>query len=69
MTYYHGVADEPGDVFVSIDGPDSGPDFVDACRELGVTWLLTTEPYEEADPYDEAAHAASLEHIRDGPPT
>ncbi|MDZ7701564.1 MAG: LLM class flavin-dependent oxidoreductase [Halobacteriales archaeon] len=57
LTYYHEVADEPGEVLVPWLDPEEHPDYADACGEYGVTWALST-----LDPADEAAVAA-------GPPT
>ena len=62
MAYYHGVADDPGDVFVPIDVPEAPPDFLETCREVGMTWTLTTSLL------DDDGHEANLERIREGPP-
>lgn len=62
VEYYQSITDDPGDVVFRIDVPDMGPEFRDVCRELGVTWLLSS-------PVDAAAtKAENIEQIRAGPP-
>lgn len=62
LGYYHEVAEEPGDIFVPIDWPEAPNDFVDHCRDLGMTWALTLWLL------DDQSHGANLERIQDGPP-
>lgn len=41
MTYYREVADEPGEVFLYVDGEGLTDARVDSYRDLGVTWLAS----------------------------
>lgn len=62
LAYYREDAGGSGDVLIPIDVPEAPPDFLDVCRDLGVTWTLTT------DLLDSDSHDANLERIRAGPP-
>lgn len=66
LEYYHGITDEPGDIFLPLDPPGSSADYVDVCVDLGVTWFYTRDllaPEYTEDP------ARMMERIRQGPPT
>lgn len=62
VAYYRDVADEPGDILVQIDHPEASEEFVDACRDVGVTWMLT------GNLLDDDEHETNLQRIRRGPP-
>lgn len=62
LGYYHDVADDPGEVLLRVDLPNTPDGFVDLCRELGVTWLLSTPVDGSASP------AENVDRIRAGPP-
>lgn len=62
VSYYRNQTDEPGDILLPIDVPEAPDDFADTCRDLGATWLLTT------DLLDGESHEENLERIRAGPP-
>lgn len=62
MDYYYDLTDEPGDVILPIDPPAAPPDFIDDCRDVGASWLLTTDLLGP----DDFEH--NLDVIRDGPP-
>lgn len=64
MGFYHDVADEPGDVLLGADYPETDPAFPDWCAELGVTWLLTT-----GNEADREGVRIDEELVRAGPPT
>lgn len=62
VAYYREVADEPGEIFLYVDGPALTPDRVSAYAGLGVTWLasdLVTARRTVAE---------NLAEIRRGPP-
>lgn len=65
LEYYHGLTDEPGDIFLPLDPPGSSAEYVDVCTDLGVTWFYTNELIS-------AEYAGDLtgmmERIRQGPP-
>lgn len=63
LEYYREMADEPGEVVVQIDHPEATDEFVSACRQSDVTWLLT------GSLLDADGHQANLEKIRSGPPS
>lgn len=63
IKYYRGLTDDPGEILIPIDVPEALDGFVDTCRELGATWLLTSALL------DGESHAQYLERIREGPPT
>lgn len=62
LAYYRGLTDDPGEVVLLVDMPSMPPEFADACRELGATWLLRT-PVQPTD-----TPAENLARIREGPP-
>lgn len=62
VEYYRSLTDDPGEILLPIDGPEASDDFAHTCRELGATWLLTTDLL-EGDSYEK-----NLERIREGPP-
>lgn len=62
LEYYHDVTDEPGEILLRVDMPNTPEGFVDLCQELGVTWLLST-------PVDDSASVEqNVERISEGPP-
>lgn len=63
LEYYREHTDGPKEILLPIDVPEAPPDFAETCRDLGATWLLTSNLL-EAD-----SHDANLERIRAGPPT
>lgn len=60
LEYYHGLTDDPGEIVMPTDPPGASTEYVELCRELEVSWLLTLDL--DADPDD------ALQQIRDGPP-
>lgn len=62
VEYYHRLTDDPGDIVLRIDVPDRPSDFIEMCRDLGVTWLLSS-PVDASDTKSE-----NIERIRGGPP-
>lgn len=54
MDYYHGVAEEPGEVVLPRQSRDD-PEYDALAEELGATWLLT-------------AYRMDLDEVRQGPP-
>lgn len=62
LEYYRGLTDDPGEIMLPIDSPEVSSDFAETCRELGATWLLTTDLLEAGD------HEGNLDRIREGPP-
>ena len=63
VAYYREVAEEPGEILLPIDVPEATADFAEVCRDLGATWLLTSDLLDADD------HEANLERIRAGPPS
>lgn len=41
LTWYHGIADDPGEIFMPFDPGGQSDGYVDLCRELGTTWFYT----------------------------
>jgi hypothetical protein len=62
VEYYRRLTDDPGEIFLPIDVPEAPDDFADTCRDLGATWLLTSNLL------DGDSHERNLERIREGPP-
>ena len=62
VAYYTDVADEPGEILVQIDHPKASEEFLDACHDVGVTWLLTGSLLADD------AHETNLDRVRRGPP-
>jgi ABC-type amino acid transport substrate-binding protein len=62
MAYFDGLTDDPGEVILPIDPPEAPADFAEVCKEVGATWLLTTDLLEDD------THEGNLERIREGPP-
>ncbi|WP_109471950.1 LLM class flavin-dependent oxidoreductase [Ornithinimicrobium cavernae] len=62
VSYYRDVADEPGDIFLRVDGAATTAERVDRYRELGVTWLASSVISPQRSVED------NLEAIRRGPP-
>ena len=62
MEYYHGLTDDPGDVFLPVDFPGAPADSLELYDDLGGTWALTTT-WDESRRYN-----PSMEGIREGPP-
>ncbi len=63
LEYYRSHTDEPGEILLPIDLPEAPEDFPDTCRDLGVTWFLTSNLL------DGDSHEENLARIREGPPT
>ena len=63
VEYYGDQTDDPGEILLPIDVPEAPADFADLCRDLGATWLLTSDLL-EGD-----GHEENLDRIHDGPPT
>ena len=61
VAYYHGIADEPGEIMLPANPPDASPEYSKLCSELGVTWLLTAKPG--------GNWTLDTEAIRAGPPS
>lgn len=61
VAYYREIADDPGEIILPVDPPEAPPDFADVCREVGASWLLTTELLAAK------SHEQNLERIREGP--
>jgi alkanesulfonate monooxygenase SsuD/methylene tetrahydromethanopterin reductase-like flavin-dependent oxidoreductase (luciferase family) len=62
VTYYRQVADEPGEIFLYVDGAATTVERVDRYRELGVTWLASDMITAQQSLDD------NLKAIRRGPP-
>lgn len=62
VDYYRSLTEDPGEILLPIDVPEAPADFADTCRELGATWLLTSELLESD------SHEKNLERIHEGPP-
>lgn len=60
VSYYHSITDDPGDIFIDAHQPGASPDYINVCKELGVTWMFT---YPMPDWLDDIEA-----HIRQGPP-
>lgn len=41
LTWYHGITDDPGEIFLDASPPGASSDYVSTCTELGATWLYT----------------------------
>jgi len=70
LEFYHGITDAPGEILLPIDPVGGTADYVEACKELGATWFLTThvdEIYSE-DGERDASNFELRERIRRGPP-
>jgi alkanesulfonate monooxygenase SsuD/methylene tetrahydromethanopterin reductase-like flavin-dependent oxidoreductase (luciferase family) len=61
LEYYHGITDDPGEILLPNVPSKDAPEYVDICRELGATWLLTTDIDASSDDADR--------RIREGPPS
>lgn len=63
VEYYNAIADEPGDLFLPADPPDSGSDWISQCEQLGASWVYARPKRETGEWHlDE-------EYIREGPPS
>ena len=72
MEYYHGITDDPGEVVLPADPVGGSTAYLDACTELGATWLLTTHVgalYADTDSAPDAESYSVLERIEQGPPS
>jgi hypothetical protein len=72
LEFYNGIADEPGEIILPIDPVGGSSAYVDTCRDLGATWLLTThvdEIYSDDGSERDTSDFSLREHIRQGPPT
>lgn len=63
VEYYRDEADGSGDILIPIDVPKAPDNYLDICRELDITWTLTTGAITNE------SHEQNLERIRDGPPS
>lgn len=63
LEYYRSVTDDPGEILLPIDTSEAPDDFAETCRDLGATWLLTSNLL------DGDSHEENLTRIRDGPPS
>lgn len=61
VEYYRTVADGSGEI-VLYESSSTPPDFVDLCRNLGATWILSSSVDGSATPSE------NVERIREGPP-
>lgn len=62
LEYYQDLEGATGEIIIRVDLPSTPDGFVDLCRELGVTWLLST-------PVDgSATREVNLDRIHEGPP-
>lgn len=71
MEFYHAVDDDPGEIVLPIDPVGGSQEYVETCKEMGATWLLTThaEAIYSADETTRDTSEFSLEaRIRRGPP-
>lgn len=66
VAYYRDHTDESGEIILPIDPPDSSPDYLDVCRDLGVTWVYTRDLRESK--YESNPELA-MDRIREGPKT
>jgi alkanesulfonate monooxygenase SsuD/methylene tetrahydromethanopterin reductase-like flavin-dependent oxidoreductase (luciferase family) len=62
VEYYRSLTDDPREILLPIDVPEAPDDFADTCRDLGATWLLTSNLL------GSDSHEKNLERIREGPP-
>lgn len=63
-TYYHDHTDESDEIILPIDPPDGSLDYLDVCRDLGVTWVYTRDLRESE--YESNPELA-IDRIREGP--
>lgn len=62
LEYYHDVTEDPGEILLRVDLPNTPDGFVDLCREFGVTWLLST-PVDGSESFEQ-----NVARISEGPP-
>lgn len=62
IDYYEEFADEPGEIVIPIDVPEAPPDFIETCRDHGMTWALSTSLLSDE------SHEGNIDRIQDGPP-
>lgn len=62
LSYYHDLTEEPGEVFLPADPPHRSTGWLDLCKELGATWVVT-RPRDQSGEWN-----LSMEQVRSGPP-
>lgn len=67
LEYYYEIAEDPGEIVLPVDPVGASAEYVEACEELGATWLLTTHA-NEIYPETESDEFSLIEQIRQGPP-
>lgn len=65
LAYYHEQTDEPGEIMLPMNPPDSSPKYLDICRELGVTWVFARGL---RDSKYRSNPELAMDWIREGPP-
>lgn len=65
LAYYHQRTDEPGEIILPMDPPDSSPDYLDVCQEHGGTWVMARHL---RDPTYRGNPEQAMDRISDGPP-
>lgn len=63
VDYYHEQAEEPGEIVLPLEMSGLPPDFIEVCRDVGATWVLSA-PVDPSDSIEK-----NIDRIRDGPPT
>lgn len=43
VAYYDDQTDDPGEIVLPMDPPDSSPEYLELCRDLGVTWVMARD--------------------------
>lgn len=67
LEFYHGLTDDPGEIVLPVDPVGASTEYVETCKELGATWLLTTHA-DEIYPERETEGFSLEAQIRQGPP-
>ncbi len=62
LEYYHDETEDPSEILLRVDLPNTPDGFVDLCREFGVTWLLST-PVDDTESFEQ-----NVARISEGPP-
>lgn len=71
MELYHTVADDTGEIVLPIDPVGASTQYVETCREVGATWLLTTHAgaiYSAEEAETDTSGFCLEGRIRQGPP-
>lgn len=61
VEYYHGLSEESGELFLPADPPHASEDWIDFCKDIGITWLYARN----LDP--ENGMDLNMEWVRNGP--